>query len=116
MGSCQRLCLRYVFNTTTRSTTRLCISYKQILFCSQFIEIAFAYKGINISWKGKGIDEIGYDAKTGKTYIEISEKYFRPAEVNELLGNATKAKNELNWEPKISFQRLVEEMVDSDCQ
>ena len=82
----------------------------------QFIEIAFAYKGINISWKGQGIDEIGYDAETGKTYIEISEKYFRPAEVNELLGDATKAKNEFNWEPKISFQRLVEEMVDSDCQ
>ena len=66
--------------------------------------------------QGQGIDEIWYDAETGKTYIEISEKYFRPAEVNELLGDATKAKNELNWEPKITFQRLVEEMVDSDCQ
>ena len=82
----------------------------------EFIEKAFALKGFNIKWKGEGINEIGYDDNTGKELIFISEKYFRPAEVEELLGDSTKARTELNWVPKYSFDDLVKEMVELDCK
>ena len=82
----------------------------------EFIEKAFALKGFNIKWKGEGINEIGYDDNTGKELIFISEKYFRPAEVEELLGDSTKARTELNWVPKYSFDELVKEMVELDCK
>jgi len=81
----------------------------------EFVEKSFALKGFNIVWKGEGVNEIGYDSNTGKELIFISEKYFRPTEVDELLGDSTKAKNELGWVPKTSFQELVEEMVHFDC-
>jgi GDPmannose 4,6-dehydratase len=80
----------------------------------EFVEKAFSYKGIDIIWKGSGLDEIGYDKNTGKEYIFVSEKYFRPSEVDELLGDSTKARNELNWKPEYSFDNLVKEMVDFD--
>jgi len=82
----------------------------------EFIEKAFALKGFNIKWKGSGIDEVGYDENTGRELIFVSEKYFRPAEVEELLGDSTKARNELGWEPQYSFDDLVQEMVDQDCK
>ena len=82
----------------------------------EFIEKSFALKGFDIKWKGKGIDEIGYDSKTGRELIFVSEKYFRPAEVEELLGDSTKARTELNWKPKYSFDELVKEMVEEDCK
>jgi GDPmannose 4,6-dehydratase len=81
----------------------------------EFIEKAFFLKGFDIKWKGDGIDEIGYDRITGRELIVISEKYFRPAEVDELLGDSFKARSELGWIPKTSFQQLVEEMVYNDC-
>jgi len=81
----------------------------------EFVEKSFALKGFNIKWKGEGINEIGYDENTGRELIFISEKYFRPAEVDELLGDSTKARNELGWSPKYSFDDLVNEMVESDC-
>ena len=82
----------------------------------EFIEKAFALKGFNIKWKGEGINEIGYDENTNRDLIFISEKYFRPAEVEELLGDSTKARSELKWEPKYNFENLVKEMVDMDCK
>ena len=82
----------------------------------EFVEKSFAMKDFNIKWKGEGINEIGYDEKTGKELIIISEKYFRPAEVDELLGDSTKAKTELGWSPKHTFDELVREMVDADCR
>jgi len=81
----------------------------------EFIEISFKLKNINIQWKGEGVNEIGYDENTGKELIIISEKYFRPAEVDELLGDSSRARKELNWETKYSFNDLVQEMVDCDC-
>jgi GDPmannose 4,6-dehydratase len=81
----------------------------------EFVEKAFALRGFDIKWKGKGLDEIGYDNNTGRELIFISEKYFRPAEVEELLGDSTKARNELQWRPIYTFDELVKEMVDSDC-
>ena len=81
----------------------------------EFIEKVFELKGFIIKWKGIGINEIGYDEITGKELIFISEKYFRPTEVDELLGDSTKARNELGWNPQYSFDQLVKEMVDADC-
>lgn len=81
----------------------------------EFIEKAFALKGLDIQWKGEGLNEIGFDQKTGRELIFISDKYFRPAEVEELLGDSTKARDELKWKPDTSFDSLVEEMVMHDC-
>jgi len=81
----------------------------------EFVEKTFALKGFNIKWKGEGINEIGYDENTGRELIFVSEKYFRPAEVETLLGDSTKARTILKWEPKISFDDLVKDMVDCDC-
>lgn len=82
----------------------------------EFIEKSFALKGFNIKWKGTGLDEIGYDENTGRELIFVSEKYFRPAEVEELLGDSTRARTELGWVPQYSFDDLVQEMVDEDCK
>lgn len=81
----------------------------------EFIEKAFALRGFDIKWKGDGIDEIGYDVNSERELITISEKYFRPAEVEELLGDSTKARTELGWKPQYTFDQLVKEMVDHDC-
>ena len=82
----------------------------------EFVEKSFALKGFDIVWKGSGLDEIGYDKNSGKELIFVSEKYFRPAEVEELLGDSTKARTELKWSPRISFDELVSEMVENDCK
>ena len=81
----------------------------------EFVEKAFALRGFDIAWKGTGLNEIGYDAKSGRELIFVSEKYFRPAEVEELLGDSTKARTELGWKPICTFDQLVQEMVDADC-
>jgi GDPmannose 4,6-dehydratase len=82
----------------------------------EFVEKSFLLKGINIRWKGEGINEIGYHQDTGRELIFISDKYFRPAEVDELLGDSSKARKELGWSPKISFDELVRLMVENDCK
>jgi GDPmannose 4,6-dehydratase len=81
----------------------------------EFIEIAFKLKGFNIAWKGTGVNEIGYDTETGKELIIIDPKYFRPTEVEQLLGDSTKATSVLGWKPKTTFLELVKEMVEHDC-
>ena len=81
-----------------------------------FVEKAFSLKGFNIKWQGEGLDEVGIDEKTGKILVRVSDRYFRPAEVEELLGDSTKAKKELGWEATTSFDELVEEMVEVDCK
>jgi GDPmannose 4,6-dehydratase len=81
----------------------------------EFVEKSFALRGFDIQWKDTGLDEIGYDSHTGRELIFVSEKYFRPAEVEELLGDSTKARTELGWTPAVSFDMLVKEMVDADC-
>lgn len=82
----------------------------------EFVEKSFALKGFTIKWKGEGVEEIGYDENTGRELIFISEAYFRLAEVDELLGDSTKARNELGWVPKCGFDELVRDMVDNDCK
>jgi len=82
----------------------------------EFVEKCFALKGFNIMWKGIGVNEIGYDTNTMRELIFISEKYFRPAEVEELLGCSDKARNVLGWNPQISFDMMIKEMVDYDSK
>ena len=76
----------------------------------EFVEEAAPYFGMKIEWMGEGLDEVGYDWNTKKAVIKVNPKYFRPAEVETLLGDASKAKEKLGWEPKISFEQLVEDM------
>jgi GDPmannose 4,6-dehydratase len=81
----------------------------------EFVEKAFNLKGFNIKWKGEGVNEIGYDENTGRELIFVSEKYFRPSEVEELLGDSSKARRILGWNPEYTFEKLLEEMVENDC-
>jgi len=80
-------------------------------FCSK----AFKVAGIDIVWKGKGIEEKGIDKRTGRVLISVNPKYFRPTEVDLLVGDSTKAREELRWRPKTSFNEIVEIMVRHDC-
>jgi GDPmannose 4,6-dehydratase len=80
----------------------------------EFAELAAQQFGITIEWKGKAVDEKGYDASTGKCIISIDPKFYRPAEVNSLLGDPSKAKQKLGWSPTISFKELVSEMAQHD--
>ena len=81
-----------------------------------FVSRAFARTGRMIVWSGKGVDEIGKDKKTGEILVELSARYFRPTEVDHLVGDASKAKDILGWSHSISFDELVDEMVDADIE
>ena len=81
-----------------------------------FVEEAFGLCGYDIAWRGSGTDEVGFDKTSGRVLIEIDPLYYRPAEVDTLVGNFDKAKRELNWEPKTSFKELVHLMVESDLK
>jgi GDPmannose 4,6-dehydratase len=82
----------------------------------QFVELAFAEVGRSIQWRGKGIEETGVDSKSGKTLVRIDPTYFRPTEVDMLVGDSTKARQKLGWKPKTSFIQLVKEMVAGDLE
>ena len=81
-----------------------------------FVNIVAQELEINIQWKGAGIEEIGIDTSTGNTIVSVDARYFRPTEVETLLGDATKAKEKLGWEPKISFDEMVKEMTAADLK
>jgi len=80
----------------------------------EFVELAFKEVGIPIEWRGTGVDEVGFDPSTGKVLVEIDPRYFRPTEVELLLGDPTKAKELLGWERRVTFPELVKEMVSHD--
>jgi GDPmannose 4,6-dehydratase len=82
----------------------------------EFVDLTFKEIGIDIEWTGQGLDEKGIDKNTGKTLVVVDKKYFRPTEVDLLLGDPTKAKKILNWEPRITFKKLVNEMVESELK
>ena len=79
-----------------------------------FVDMAFKEVGIDIDWKGEGVEEIGTDRKTGKTLVAVDPRYFRPTEVELLVGDASKAKSVLGWEPSHTLEQLCAEMVASD--
>lgn len=82
----------------------------------EFCELAGRHLGYTIEWKGKGVKEKGFDSKTGKLLIEIDPRYFRPTEVDVLLGDYSKAKKQLGWKPKVKFKELVSLMTESDLE
>ena len=82
----------------------------------EFVEVSFARLGTTIEWSGEGKSEQGFDQKTGEAIVSIDPRYYRPAEVETLLGDASKARDVLGWAPKVTFKELVEEMVDSDLE
>jgi len=79
-----------------------------------YAEAAFKMINIEIAWSGTGIEEKGINKKTGETHVEIDPYYFRPTEVEVLLGDPSKAMRELDWKPKVNFNKLVEIMVEAD--
>ena len=81
-----------------------------------FVNISAKYLGMDIKWVGKGVNEKGIDKRTGKTIVKVGKRYFRPTEVDTLLGDARKAKKILKWKPKITFNQMVKEMVESDYE
>jgi len=82
----------------------------------EFCELAFKEVGIDLEWQGKELDEKGIDKKTGRVLVEVDPKYFRPAEVESLLGDSSKSREKLGWKPEISFEELIKEMVQSDLE
>jgi len=82
----------------------------------EFVELSFKEVGIDIEWKGEGVNEKGYNRTTGKLLIDVNPKYFRPAEVELLWGDATKAQKELGWKRKVNFKGLVHMMIDADLK
>ena len=81
----------------------------------EFVEKSFSLRGFDIIWHGSGVDEVGCDKSTGRVLIRVSNKYFRPAEVESLLGDSTRAYELLDWKASTSFDELVKEMVEADC-
>lgn len=82
----------------------------------EFVEASFKHVGVDIKWEGEGTNELGKDSSTGKVLVRVSEKFYRPAEVEFLLGNPVKAKRQLGWEPEIKFTELCAEMVAADVE
>ena len=82
----------------------------------EFVELAFAQVGWSIEWSGEGVDEIGRHAETGETIVRIDQRYFRPTEVDLLIGDPSKARQKLGWRHSVEFAQLVKEMVASDLE
>lgn len=82
----------------------------------EFVELAFRHVGLEIAWRGTGVNEEGIDIATGKILVKIDPRYFRPTEVDLLLGDPSKARTQLGWEPEVSFPELVQHMVDGDIK
>ena len=82
----------------------------------EFVETAFKHVGIEVQWQGSGVDEIGINKENGKTIVKVNKKFFRPAEVDILLGDPSKAEKVLGWKREIDFSQLVERMVKNDLE
>ncbi len=100
----QDKCGDYVLATNETHTVR------------EFVEEAFANLGIAIRWEGEGVSEKGYDAETGRLYVDVNPEFYRPAEVEFLWGDCTKAEKELGWKRKVGFKQLVRMMMDADMK
>jgi GDPmannose 4,6-dehydratase len=91
-----------------------CISTGVQYSVRDFVNFAWSHLGKTIHWKGEGINEKGYDSETGKVIVAVDSRYFRPTEVETLLGDPSKAKSKLGWEPKTSLKEIVTEMMEND--
>jgi GDPmannose 4,6-dehydratase len=82
----------------------------------EFCELAFTRVGVELEWRGSGVDEVGVDRTTGATRVRVDPRHFRPAEVDRLLADSGKVRRVLGWEPSVTFEELVTMMVDADVQ
>lgn len=103
-------------NSSTRKPDDYVLATNETHTVREFVELAFAEVGVEIEWKGEGVDEKGYDKNTGKLLVDVNPRYFRPAEVELLWGDSTKAETELGWKRKVSFRELVSMMVREDMK
>ena len=93
-----------------------CIATGEQYSVREFVEVCSKILGFDLEWKGKGLKEIGLDKNSKNEIIKIDQKYFRPSEVDSLIGDPSKAKEKLGWSPKISFEELVQEMISKDLE
>ena len=84
------------------------------IFSRDFVNFAWGYLNKKICWEGKGVDEKGYDSESGELIVAVDPRYFRPTEVETLLGDPAKAKEKLGWEPKITVKEMIQEMMEND--
>ena len=112
-GGMQRLCSWNVSNVTTGQTGRLCFSLRKILFRREFVEKTFNYFDRTIYWENKGINEKGFDQETGKMVVRVDSEFFRPSEVDQLLGDPSKAMEKLGWTAATSIEELIQDMVSA---
>ena len=91
-----------------------CISSGKNYSVRDFVNLAWDFFGKKIQWRGDGIDEKGFDSDTGKLIVAVDSRYFRPTEVDSLLGDSSKAKEKLGWETKVSLKEMVHEMMEND--
>src|SRR5262249_10124493 len=82
----------------------------------EFVEKAFAQIGVSVAWEGVGVHEKGLDARSGRVLVQVDPRYFRPTEVDLLIGDPSKARSKLGWQHKVSFEQLVAEMVAADLK
>ena len=113
MGACQRLCIWYVVDASTRKTDDYVLSTNRTTRVKDFINKCFKYKNIDLEWKGEGLDEVAINKKNGEVVVEIDEKYFRPSEVEYLLGDSTKADKQLGWTRRFdTLDKLIIDMFE----
>jgi GDPmannose 4,6-dehydratase len=94
----------------------LVIATGKMISVREFVELAAKHVGFKMVWEGEGQNEKGYDANSGKLIVEVDERYFRPAEVDLLIGDPSRAKERLGWEPQVGIEELVEIMMQNDIQ
>ncbi|MEM6820982.1 MAG: GDP-mannose 4,6-dehydratase, partial [Verrucomicrobiota bacterium] len=82
----------------------------------EFVELAYGHLGRTLHWEGEGENERGFDTSSGDCVVQVDPRYFRPTEVETLLGDASRAREKLGWEPKISLEALIKEMMQSDVE
>ena len=117
LGICQRLHRVHVAHPAARHPRRLRHCHRRNAYRTRIATLAFREVGITLCWEGQGVDEKGIDTQTGKVLVEVDPKYFRPAEVEQLLGDPTKAKTLLGWNPRqTSFEELVRIMAEHDMK
>jgi GDP-mannose 4,6 dehydratase len=113
-GDTPAICRGDVVDPAAERARRLCAGDRRDAFGARVRRKGFAHIGRPLVWRGRGVEEKGVDQSTGRVLVEIDPRYFRPTEVDSLLGDASKARAKLGWRHRTSFEQLVTEMVEAD--
>lgn len=126
LGACERLCSYAMDDASTRPARRLCYCHRKQISVREFVRMSAKEVGLELEFSGTGVDEIAFvvnktsdcavGVNIGDVIVRVDPRYFRPAEVETLLGDPTKAKNVLGWEPEITVEEMCAEMVASDLE